>query len=170
MNMPCSTLTLTGILGFVNLCYAVFCAFFVLNTPPTPPEPHFPAHTTDTPSKYPNPHDPAPVPVLTYASSTASHDAFCACVLFATGCVNLTIAIVRAYQARAALDTPPADWATTAFFVLAGLTNHATAYLFLRARLEETPRGCVHACGTPTTMAAAWIGRDVKRCGWVEKC
>ncbi|KAG5649596.1 hypothetical protein H0H81_002914 [Sphagnurus paluster] len=118
-----SRLPLTpGILGFINLCYAIVCALVVLDTPPPPP--------IDSVVPLPNP----------------THDALCACILFAAGCVNIAIAWIRTYQGELAQGI--ADWVTTLSFVFAGLTNHATAYLFLRAKLADGVKHqeCVGAC------------------------
>ncbi|KAG5646184.1 hypothetical protein DXG03_004237 [Asterophora parasitica] len=160
--------------------YAVLCALIVLSAPSMPeaaiedPQSQHPHACESTPFSAAHYSYGHPIPTHYHPSpSTAGHDALCACVLFAAGSVNLAIAIMRAYQAHAAPDTPLLDWATTLSFVLAGSTNHATAFLFLRGRLAAAaaagaaPRECVNSSATASIqrgmeVPGVWLG-DLKK-------
>lgn len=96
-----------GVLALLNLFYTVYCTQVVLENPP--PEPH---------------------PVLN--PQAASHDAFCACILFSSGCFNLAVAFMRIHLAQGGFI---ADWSTAICFASCGLLNYFMAYLFMKARL-----------------------------------
>ncbi|KAF8064057.1 hypothetical protein FPV67DRAFT_1503365 [Lyophyllum atratum] len=122
-----------AVLAFINLCYAAFCAFIVLRRKPEPIQHPYQDH-----------------------HSLASHDALCACILFATGCINVAVASVRVVQAGP--DTMIMDYVTTSFFFLAACTNHVTAYVYLLRKLRGALRE--GACGCATQV---W--RDAEKRG-----
>ncbi|KAG6841785.1 hypothetical protein C0991_006669 [Blastosporella zonata] len=66
----------------------------------------------------------------------AGYDAICAGVLFGAGCVNYIVAGFRTSES-------PGGWAITVCFLLAGNLNHATGYLFLKAKLTH---GIICSC------------------------